>query len=355
VKPTEAHSVAIFVKNRAGSDWDDATEIFQDYLISRLADMDFAIVTPDDTVYALGDGYQAQQMDNELKDGSSMLRLAQNLDVDYVLVAAIDGMTQEKRQFEGYGTKTMNDIYRARVSYRLLDAPQGGSMTGSTVTVSEQLRQTPNSSVASNDIYNSLLDKAAVKVSEALGQQKAKGRIKPPAEMAKPVPFSVVVGIQDLSIPDVIDTGDGTYQLSSENYSLEGYGVTVELDGIAIGTATGKLVATPGLHRMRLTRPGYEPWEKNVKVYDGLTMTVTMRLSENERQRWMQNSQFLNNLRAQSVLTDAEVERIKGMAQALRQSGMRIDYRTDTDLPITINPTQSIFSQGFPATVEEVE
>jgi len=45
--------------------------------------------------------------------------------------------------------------------------------------------------------------------------------------------------------------------------------VTVELDGIAIGSAPGSFQGFPGLHKLRLSREGFDSWERTVNLYDG--------------------------------------------------------------------------------------
>ena len=56
--------------------------------------------------------------------------------------------------------------------------------------------------------------------------------------------------------------------------------VTVELDGIAIGSAPGTFQAFPGLHKLRLSREGFKDWERTVNIYAGQKLRVALQMSD---------------------------------------------------------------------------
>jgi hypothetical protein len=45
--------------------------------------------------------------------------------------------------------------------------------------------------------------------------------------------------------------------------------------------------------------------------------------------RWKGQAAFIEGLKANAKLTDADVEKTKGFAQMLRQSGFKVDIKSD--------------------------
>ena len=63
-------------------------------------------------------------------------------------------------------------------------------------------------------------------------------------------------------------------------------------------------------------------------------ISVGLRLTDAERRRWLENAEIFEGLKRDASLTAAEVERINGFAQFLRQSGFRIDRQERQDIKV---------------------
>ncbi|MEM7626216.1 MAG: PEGA domain-containing protein [Planctomycetota bacterium] len=332
---------AVFVKNRAGGAFDDKVEAFEDLLTAEVTDLGFALVSREDTIKsirtALGlpqdSSLPGAELDEALESSTSALRLAQNMGVDYLLVASLatyGSQTQHlNRPDLGIDRRVTTDTLRA--SYKILDAGLGESLSAGAVTAVNK-RQASDSlhDEANTDIVNGLIADAAAQIGERL---RAKGGADgvPDSKLAdRVVEFLVSCTMQDLSIPEVIKDEQDNYIVTGNRYKLETLAVTVELDGVVIGTAPGKFDALPGLHKIRLTREGFEPWERTINVRDGQHLAVALQLSDEGRANWMQMAEFLNNLKVQERVSEAQAEFIRGAAQTMRQSGVRIDT---TDAP----------------------
>ena len=109
--------------------------------------------------------------------------------------------------------------------------------------------------------------------------------------------------------------------------------LTRELDGVALGSAPGDFKAQPGLHKLRLTREGFDDWARTINVYDGQALRVAMQMSADGYAKWKDTTDFLATLDANRKLTDAEVNRINGVAEYFKNS----HYRVDTKENIHIN------------------
>jgi len=377
---------AIFVENRSGKALNDKVIVLEDLLTSRITEKGFSVLSREVLINAINtyndeeskaagkpatnqklsnDNSMATQImsqfvgtilvndfsantaegakavdssteppgakaDQRLSNNTSILRLAQMMGADYIITASITSFGTEKRIFKGYGTRTINLVHYLRVSYKILEAVQGGSLVADTGKVSKVIRSTENSEIESSDIINELLDDASAMVAESLGK---KHIIQPPP---KPnlVEITVACGIQDLAqlpvtVPDVRLTEDRRVAIEKNNLEVQILDATVELNGVVVGSAPGAFKASPGLGKIRISREGFRDWERTINVVEGLKLKVVLQMSEAGYARWKDNTAFLYRLKKDEKLTDAEVKVLEGEAQLLRQSGFKVDVKGD--------------------------
>ena len=187
---------AIFVENRSGKALNDKVIVLEDLITSRVTEKGFSVLSREVLINAINtytdtaakatggpktdqrlsnDNSLAMQMmsqfvgtilgntlpanlaeetksadssteppgvklDQRLSNDSSVLRLAQMMGADYIITASITSFGIEKRIFKGYGTRTINLVHHLRVSYKILEAVQGGSLVADTVKVSKTMR-----------------------------------------------------------------------------------------------------------------------------------------------------------------------------------------------------------------------
>ncbi len=325
--------VAVFADNRAGADFDSSVPVLEDFLASRMAGAQMQVLSREVILNSLKDfaagsssgaDTPGQQMDRLLSDSTSALRLAQNLDADYVLLASINSFGKESRTFTGDGVKTVNDIYRLRVSYRLAEAARGGEVGGGTLVATKTLRQSAGLQVESSDILNQLLDEAAERMaSSLLAKASSLGSV---AIDSSRVKVTLQCSIADFAkLPNVGLTENNEVVLGEGNARTQVTDVSVEINGITVGSAPSQLEVPPGLNKLRLTREGFKPFERTVNFYDGQTLTVALQMSDAGYARWKDVVAAYTGLENNRKLTDAEVEVLQGYAQMLRQSGIKVD------------------------------
>lgn len=189
-------------------------------------------------------------------------------------------------------------------------------------------------------IVAELMDDVTTQIASALRGKAAQNRIAAPKAKAAPVNITMNVETADLYIPDVQIGPGNTVSVQDGKLAVAPLNVTVEVDGIAVGTAPGKLQLKPGLSKLRLTRDGYRTWERTVNAVEGQTITVAMQMTPEGLARWQELTAFMNALKDKAKLTDAEVEVLKGQAQKLRQSGFKVDTK---DAPTINVESRSLF------------
>ena len=369
---TPPRKTAIFVENRAGAALNEKIAVLEDLITSRVTEKGFAIISREAAVNSLN-SYTASeinssaekktlvtvgadpnersattkaavtetarvasiaspnQLDQIFSKSTSALRLAQNLGADLLLVASITSLGSEKRTFEDGAFKTVNQIHTLRLSYKILDAVDAGSLTADTVKVVKTVRFTENASSENSDLINEMLDEASALVAKSLDR---KPLISAAPEKTGLVEITVSCGMSDLaqqpvSVPDIRVGPDGTLVISTNRLGILVLDATVEVNGAALGSAPGAFKVPPGLNKMRISRDGFNDWEKTVNFSAGQPFRVALQMSEAGYARWKDTTAFLFGLETGRKLTDATVKVMEGFAQTLRQSGYRVDQRTD--------------------------
>jgi hypothetical protein len=281
-------------------------------------------VTPDTT-----------KLDQALSDSTSALRLAQNLGADFILIPSLTTYGTEKKAYTGDGISTVNVTHTLRVSCKIVEAGAGGALKGDIVTASKTIRQTGNLQVDSSEVINGLLDDAAGQLADALVRAAASL----PTEVAKSkqVDFSIVCSMTDIkdqpiTVPNLQVTADKRVAKTNAPLEVQPLDVTVELDGIAIGSAPGMFQAFPGLHKLRLSREGFKDWERTINIYAGQKLRVALQMSDAGFARWQENMAFLQLLQDDRKLTDAEVKRIEGIAKMFSESHYRVDTKENVKI-----------------------
>jgi hypothetical protein len=273
---------------------------------------------------------ETTKLDQALSDNTSALRLAQNLGADFILIPSLTTYGTEKKAYTGDGISTVNLTHTLRVSYKIVEAGAGGSLKGDTAIATKTIRQSGNLQVDSSEVLNELLDDAAGQLADKLVAAAATL----PTEVAKDkqVSFSIACTMTDIkdqpiTVPNLQITADKRVVKTNAPIEVQPLDVTVELDGVAIGSAPGTFSAFPGLHKLRLSREGFKDWERTVNVYPGQKLRVALQMSDAGFNRWKDNMAFLQLLQDDQKLTDAEVKRIEGIAKFWSESHYRVDTK----------------------------
>lgn len=332
--------VAIFTGNRIGLENKDAIDGFRSALAAHVASLGWRVISSEDVAGTLRDNPDIN-LPEALANNASSVRLTEMLGAQFLLVADVNAFSKGTREYKAGDVATLNEVFTLRVAYRALSSRDGASELGGAFDLRKQIRQTPELKVSTTDVLDELLYTAAETIVADIRKKS------PPTVRSsddRMVKFTINTTLQGILIPDVLlDEKGNAATVSAYRIPVEVGGVTVELDGVAIGSAPGTFTARPGLHRLRLTRDGFQTWDRTVNLYDGFVLNASMDFNEAGMERWKQMAGFLQDLKSEAQLSAAEVERIRAAAQALRQSGYRLDVKVDTEQGVTIDRSLSIF------------
>ncbi len=334
----KTYKAAIFVANRAGQKYDGKIAVLEDLVSSRIADTGIQAISREVAIDAArkfdptlaSSPRPADSLDTQLSNQTSALRLAQNLGADYIIQVSLNSIGAEKRVTRAYGTEITNYEFSALVSYKILEGTTGAALTGDTVRPSRTEQVTEFSDGGATNLIDGLLFDASQKIADGLQTRVAANRIASVTTAPALATISIIPEIAGLQIPDIRLSENNTVLMPGGQNKVSALNVTVEVDGVAVGSAPGKIQLRPGLSKLRLTREGFRPWERTINATDGQVLTAAMTMDDASLARWAQLTSFISNLKNNEKLTDAQVKVIEGQAQMLRQSGYRIDYKVDT-------------------------
>jgi hypothetical protein len=327
--------VAVVVVNRAGPAFTDRVQAFEDRIIAAITSDKLQLVSREDVIKSL----KPNEVDEAFEKHGSAVRLANSLGAEYLLLVSIVSMDREEKEFEGYGVSTKNDIFTLEATYRLVSVLQGGALFAGATTVSETIRQTENSAQSTGNVANKLLSRAAIELGEKVRKDTGTSGLPVAAKQAGEVSVIIQAVMEDFKVPDVVKGEDGKYRVTENAYQLDVSGATIEVNGLLVGStsATVPQKVPAGINRLRISRPGYEPIERNVNFVEGQTLIIPMRMDAQGMARMKEIVAGLQQIKRNAALTDAEVEVLQGQATYLKQSGIRLDHRTDVKSDVKVD------------------
>ena len=336
-------TVAIFTANRAGEIGDNELGALEDYITAKVTELNVHVISGETALNAVAGmtpGAKANELDAQMANSTSAVRLAQALGATHLLQVTLSGFDSNKQTIDAYGVKAINDERTARVTYKILDGNTGASLAADTVRASKVVQQSSGGlSDDRSSLLNDLLAEAAGKVAASLKRQIDRGRITTSAGKGD-VTVNFTTELADLYIPDVRIDKDNTVRMSEDKLKVSAV-ATIEVDGLAVGTAPGKLTVKPGLHKLRVVREGYKPWGRTVNFTNGQTLNVGLEMSDAGYARWKESTAFINDLKNGAKLTDGQVKVLEGQAKMFENSGFKVN--TKEGITINAGPTRSLF------------
>ena len=329
--------MAIFVKQRPVSVAPEKVSVFEDLVSADATGPGVQIIRREDLVNAVNriapagpnagtDLLGSEAVDRILSNQTSAVQLAAQMKADVILTASITALQRSKRRLDDPSTGTHTDVdqWTLVTTYGLIDGVTGASLAAGTVQSDYAKRDTPELKVEVDAIDEVLRD-AANRIGAAVRATVADTRTRLAATPAADVMVKFTAVLADLSIPDVRTNEAGEYVVGANNYNLQPMNVMVKVDGVAMGAAPGAFPLRPGLHRARFERPGLEPMEMMVNAREGLEISVPLQFTPEGRANWQRDAVFFNDLKNGAVMRDAELIKVRAVADFLRQSNIRLD------------------------------
>ena len=306
-------------------------------------------VDPADVIRAMRPG----DADRALEGDASIARLAAAIGARSVLIIDLATVDQSIRRVEVSGNRTSMQETTLRGGWRLLETGTGAAEAGDYFVVRVGSMASDGGGSATVQVDESLAGRLYSDAAKMIADQLQADAASLSGVMTPAVAGYLQVDaiLDGLSVPEIVQNPDGGWGISGESLPVLAGGAEIALDGFVICTTPCGVEVDRGPHRLTVTRNGAETWTREIRVLGGTAdapqrISVGLQLTEAERRRWLENAAIFQGLKQDAALTTAEVERINGFAQFLRQSGFRIDRQERQDIKVDTDEAPVIERQN---------
>ncbi len=176
----------------------------------------------------------------------SMLTLGKLLNADIIITGAVVNFGKQEQVTTAFGVTTKKTAYHLEVSVKELDVNTAKIVFADFFTADYDVLVS-NGSVTADNIHRQLLKQALEKAIKAVADLEQKSQ--PPAAEA-----TIMVA-----------------------FTSEPTGADVVVDGVYMGATPVDLPLKEGIHVVKISKGGYQPWENKVNIYQGMKpISVTL-------------------------------------------------------------------------------
>lgn len=174
-------------------------------------------------------------------DPATAVSLGEVAGASFLLAGEVIDASKESRVFKGFGTVSKTDIYILRVGVRIIETRTGKAIFSTIKEAEEREYASANLLVDGRTVESILAQTVAGKIMDEILQAEAFMGLGPAGGAA-------LVRVSITSDPSDAD---------------------IEVDGVFYGNAGGEMKLPEGLHLVKISLPGYEVWDKKVRIVDG--------------------------------------------------------------------------------------
>lgn len=339
-EPAPAGKIAVFVRNLSADPSLDArlgafsAAIATELNARGLATVDESLALRGLGKYAgAGSDARAGGINAALFSGASAAKIAEYAGADRVLSVAIVYAGSETRSFEGYGISTKVETFSIETSSSLFDIG-GGGVTGISAGASAEVRGGGALKVSESDIFGRLFASAACSLADGLRRSPELSRAAPEKKLYG---VNLRFEINSVNFPVLKKIGDGAYEVEPRTVPAGLASATVRIDGAAasVSSPPRPVMLSRGVHTITADIPGFRKVEESIYV-DGsgspAEFVIALAPDDGLLARWRGDMQFVQsvvNSAAKSdsrrILTEAEAEKLRGIAETFRNSNITVD------------------------------
>lgn len=177
------------------------------------------------------------------------IKMGKMLGAEYIATGSITDLGAEVKSFSGYGVTTKNVAHSLSIELKIIDTKKGEIIFGDLTSDSLTLQQSPHLSQSlGEELYKKLLKNALAKSVNKLN-----------ASFSGKTPSAGVT------------SGQARVYIHSAPA-----GADIEINGTVMGKTPANLTIADGTHRLKISKPAYRPWEKQIQVADGLQIKANL-------------------------------------------------------------------------------
>ena len=334
-------SVTLFVDDQIEKKRETSSAVYaRENLSASLSGKGFQVITHETVSKSLSNFSKVS--DNNpysfLSD-NNIQTLSQQLGADYFLILTLNEFSSEIKDLPSFDRKIYT--HRLDANFRLMSSSNSGALLGKNVPAIKRIPVTSKILIQSSKqrIINELIDEVVEKVvshviDNPIAHKKESvspirdGLKNPNRKVAEILNHSNNVNIlisakfQNLVWPEISKDENQTLTLTGRNYQLEATDAEVEVDGVFVGNSspTETISVMPGLKRLKVIRSGFVVQEKMINAHEGLKLSLTLKPTDEEYNRWQSQISFLQNIKIGEKLTEIEARKAEGLYEFLKNS-----------------------------------
>ena len=309
------------------------------------------VVNPSEVIAARSSG------EGEPDDDASLVRLAEAVGADWLLVAGVASAGDDSADTVVSGRQFRRVSRSIRGSWRLVAATDAASIAGGPFDGVASLMQAAENDGVATSVSRDLDQQAATAVGSTIASALAAdapeiARRRGDAAAPAAVGYVRVEAVLDgLVVPEIVQDEQGRWVVGNTSLPVLAGGAEVALDGFVVGSTPSVIDARPGPHRLTLTRQGVQSWSRSIRVTGGKkddpqVIRAGLQLDGKTRDQYLANAAAMEGLKQGAALTAAQVEAINGFATFLQQSGYRIDRRSDDSINIDSDQVPEVMQRN---------
>ena len=175
------------------------------------------------------------------------------LGAEYIVTGSLNNLNLEESSFSGYGITTTKVEATLQANIKLIDVTTGEILIANIYAESETFQDETKYSLdvpgAARNLIRNILDDF---IQDVVNEMEPKEE-----DIRKEIM------VQIISEPD---------------------NASVEIDGFYMGSTPLELPVEEGNRTVKISKGGYEDWEKNVRVYEGLEINVSLGLKQTDNE-----------------------------------------------------------------------
>ena len=188
-----------------------------------------------------------------LADPAAAVSLGEITGATYLLAGEVIDASKESRVFRGFGTTSKTDIYVLRVGVRIIETSTGKAVFSTIQEAEEREYMSADLLVDGRTVESILAQTVAGKIMDEIHRAEA---------------FMGLRAAEGAPLVRVFITSDPPE-------------ADIEVNGVFYGNASGEMRLPEGLHLVKISLPGYEEWDKKVRIAEG-TRIKAMLVEENQ-------------------------------------------------------------------------
>ena len=345
-----SNKAAIFTINRSSIEYNDHMPMLEDLIVSNLTGNFFEIISRDNALKSLNEleGKISQKSNSDylsaienLQNKSSVLRLSQNLNVEYIIIIGFQGLEEDILRVDSYGSNFTNHTFTGNFTYQILSSNTGASLFGGNVWFkfyelesSKLYQQTEFGKNYSTSITKDIFNDAAIQISKLIYEDINNADISSMEIDEDLVEVFINTYLEDFAYPKVRINNDGEVIIQKDKDPIELIDMVIEIDGVLVGSTSqdiGSYRIKPGIHNLSIYSENVMPFERIINVSSGATFNIGMKLNESAVEMLQDKIDIFDTLLRNTTLTKAQIILMESEAEMLRNSGYKIDIKIDTD------------------------